>query len=295
MATPDSTTQMKQCSQKDSCIHPATKRGWLPKTTEYFFYSKAKQQYSAECKACAAKRQREYIGDPEVRERRRLRQIEYRKRPERQQVLSTYYQREDVITRYKVYNNREDVKARRRAQFLARKNANPDVIRQRKQNYYVKNREKILEKHRERRRNISTDERLRINNRLNIYWHKRRALQRQLPMNFTDDDWQRALDYFNGCCAVCGRPRGLWHTLAKDHWIPLSSPCPDNPGTVPTNIVPLCGGVGGCNESKNNRDATEWLRWRFGKRKARQTLKRIEEYFAWVTEQTDSTSSEIAG
>lgn len=33
------------------------------------------------------------------------------------------------------------------------------------------------------------------------------------------------------------------------------------------------------------RDPLEWLTDRFGPRKAKQILKRIEEYFAWVREQ----------
>src|SRR5581483_2176482 len=56
------------------------------------------------------------------------------------------------------------------------------------------------------------------------------ARKRSLPDTFTERDWQRALEYWDYKCAVCGRPRGLWHTLAADHWIPLTAP--DCPGTV---------------------------------------------------------------
>jgi hypothetical protein len=70
-----------------------------------------------------------------------------------------------------------------------------------------------------------------------------------------------------------------------DHWIALSDPRPDNPGTVPTNIVPLCHGIGGCNNRKSNRDPVEFLETEFGVRRARQILTRINAYFAWVKEQ----------
>lgn len=106
---------------------------------------------------------------------------------------------------------------------------------------------------------------------------RRLARKRSLPDTLTNADWQRCLSYFNGCCAVCGKPPGLWHTLAMDHWTALSSP--DCPGTVPTNIVPLCHGIDGCNNSKSNKPAEQWLIQKFGEKKARKILKRIHDYF----------------
>ena len=105
---------------------------------------------------------------------------------------------------------------------------------------------------------------------------RRRAREKSLPENFTASDWQYALDHFNGCCAVCGRQPGLWHTLAADHWIPLNAP--ECPGTVAWNIVPLCHGIGGCNNAKNAHDPVEWLTDVFGKRKGRAILRRIEAF-----------------
>lgn len=105
----------------------------------------------------------------------------------------------------------------------------------------------------------------------------RRARKCDLPDTFTNADWQHALAYFNHACAVCGRPQGLWHTLSADHWIPLSSA--DCPGTIPTNIVPLCHGQGGCNNGKKDKNADVWLIRRFGKKKAKQISERIQAYF----------------
>lgn len=110
--------------------------------------------------------------------------------------------------------------------------------------------------------------------------HQRLARELSLPEEYEASDWRRALDYFGGCCAVCGRPPGLWHTLSPDHWISLTAA--DCPGTIPKNIIPLCHGVGGCNNSKSNRNPIDWLIWKFGKRKANKIRKRIEAYFEWL-------------
>lgn len=107
--------------------------------------------------------------------------------------------------------------------------------------------------------------------------HSYRARKRSLAVQFSSEDWECAVKYFDGRCAVCGRPPGLWHTLAADHWIPLNSP--DCPGTIPINIVPLCHGIDGCNNSKHSKLPQEWLIWKFGKRKANSIFNRIMVYF----------------
>jgi ribosomal protein L37AE/L43A len=107
--------------------------------------------------------------------------------------------------------------------------------------------------------------------------------KRSLPHAFTEQDWERALEYWGHKCAVCGRPRGLWHTLAADHWIPLThSECP---GTVPTNIVPLCHGEGGCNNSKGKKMPDAWLAERLGEKPGFQKGVEIDAYFLWLKDQ----------
>lgn len=112
--------------------------------------------------------------------------------------------------------------------------------------------------------------------------NERRARKIGLPNNFTVNEWQDCLTYWHGCCAICDRPAGLWHTIAADHWIPLSSD--QCPGTIASNMLPLChslkDGEGGCNNSKFNRDPIEWLTQKLGPRKAKQKLAEIETYFA---------------
>jgi hypothetical protein len=112
---------------------------------------------------------------------------------------------------------------------------------------------------------------------------RRRARVLNLPDTFMIDDWRYALEYFNGCCAVCGRQlNDLFgeHYAAADHWIPISSP--NCPGTIPENMVPLCHGVDGCNNAKSATEPYEWLIRRFGKRKAGQINTRIQAFFATV-------------
>lgn len=106
---------------------------------------------------------------------------------------------------------------------------------------------------------------------------RRRARRRKLPDTMKQRDIEKCFAYFGHRCAVCGRPIGFWHTLAMDHWIPLTSP--ECPGTVPQNMIPLCHGIGGCNNAKHDKDPHEWLVATFGKRKATKIEKQIGAYF----------------
>ncbi len=172
----------------------------------------------------------------------------------------------------------------RRSEYMAKyRTAHRERIAERQVKYRAAHRERIAERKAKYNAEYFDSSRGKAANKMCD--HRRRARKRNLPHTFTAQNWQRALDYFGDCCAVCGRPQGLWHTLAADHWIPLSDPRFDNPGTVPTNIVPLCHGEGGCNNRKNNHDPVEWLQSTFGARKAAKILSRIEQYFQWVKEQ----------
>lgn len=72
------------------------------------------------------------------------------------------------------------------------------------------------------------------------------------------------------------------HTAAMDHWIPVNSP--DCPGTVATNMVPLCQGKNGCNNSKADRNPEDFLVSALGKRKASKKIEEINRYFRAVEE-----------
>lgn len=175
--------------------------------------------------------------------------------------------------------------------------ANPEASRLYQRQYYEVNRDKALKKH--RRWTASNADKVREYNRLYkatnsesgiVHSHRRRARKLALPDKFTSQDWTRCLEYFNYTCAVCGRQlRDLFatHTAAADHWIALTDKRPGNPGTVPWNIVPLCHGQRGCNGSKHNTPAEEWLKWKFGATRAAKILERVNAYFEWVKQRPE--------
>jgi len=116
------------------------------------------------------------------------------------------------------------------------------------------------------------------------YYEQYRVRRRNLPDSFSAREWEIAQSYWAHRCAICDRPRGLWHTLSQDHWIPLTDPtCP---GTIPTNILPMCYGTDGCNNSKGKKTPEFWLVEKLGKRKAKLKLEEIQTYFEWIGEQT---------
>jgi hypothetical protein len=124
----------------------------------------------------------------------------------------------------------------------------------------------------------------------NTIGQRRSARKRSLPDTLTAEQWQRCLDYFHHSCAVCGRDLDdtygeVDYVLAMDHWIPLTSP--NCPGTVVTNIVPLCHGKGGCNNSKGDNDPIQWVIETFDEFGGNRILTRIEGYFEWVKQQDD--------
>jgi len=163
-------------------------------------------------------------------------------------------------------------------------------------NWRSQHREALLAQQRERR--VKNPERFRNNEqrsrnrhrgqvrrRTAIYNQQRRALKKNLVNDFTEIQWQKALEYFEHRCAVCEQLPTFWNILARDHWIPLTK----GGGYTVANIIPLChsqkDGSDGCNNSKLNKDPEHWLISRFGKRKANAILKRINAYFEWVKQQ----------
>lgn len=153
--------------------------------------------------------------------------------------------------------------------------------------YRIKNTEKLNELGRQwgranRERRLENKRRWQRENRTKtrLSFSRREARKRSLPDSFTIEQAQSAIDYWHGCCAVCGRQANdLFgtHTLALDHWIPLA--LPDCPGTVAKNMIPLCHGKDGCNNYKHARNPVDWLTQAYGKRKAQVILARVQAYF----------------
>lgn len=263
-----------------------------PATVEYFKKAaRRKSGITSPCRNClkimrqdpahkAKKRIRDraYYSRPEVQERERRRKStpEYKVREKEHKCSAGYREKErerdrkrrltpEYQERVKHYRLRPDIQAREH-----KRNDTPEK-REYSRNYQRRRRlnPEFIEKEREYKNAPEVKEIYRIHVR------RRRARKADLPDTFTPNDWQRALDYFGGCCAVCGRQPGLWHKLSADHWTAITK----GGATTPGNIVPLCCGQDGCNNSKSNRDAEDWLTDKFGKRKAKQILKKIHGYF----------------
>jgi hypothetical protein len=212
-----------------------------------------------------------------------------------------------LIKRRKDYNeNKDSINQQRREAYAqdpekvlsshrAWDRRNPEKVRNQHKNYYMRNHEHI-------RRGVSEYQR---DNRERVrHWQKRRYYrdlldsrakgraiakrrnerQAALPLQFDYDDWQYALEYFDHCCAICGHKSENHRILAMDHWIPVSDPREDNLGTVPENIIPLCHGIGGCNNEKHNRDAKQWLIRKLGEEAGLTKLAEIEAYFQHLRE-----------
>lgn len=99
---------------------------------------------------------------------------------------------------------------------------------------------------------------------------RREARKRRLPTEWTVQEMRAAIKRWGNCCPVCGVDLdGKRHW---DHWIPLI--CPDCPGTVKKNMVPLCGR---CNTRKNDCLPDAWLKRMFPT--TWETIKkRVEDY-----------------
>lgn len=249
-----------------------------PATPEYFTRNNSTRDgLHTQCKECRQRKGRERwaANADELNARRR------ELYPEHAEARKVYHKkwreenREQVLAKKKEYyraNSEKDL-----ASSKAWREANPEKKKAYDREYAQKNKRRI----KERQRKWEADNRDRINEqkrpKRRIYQQLRESRKSELPTDFTQDDWDRAVDFFEGKCAACGRPPGLFHSLALDHWVPLSSP--DCPGTIPSNIVPLCHGVGGCNNSKHSKDPTEWLVWKFGKKKGKEVAAKVQQYF----------------
>lgn len=241
-----------------------------PATTEYFYICKREDDgLQFKCKACekayrvaSKEKRREYAREYRAKNADRLREEKRQYREENKEAIAKKKHDYHAV-------NRERISAWRKL-YYAR---NSRHLRDYQKKHKAANSSLIKRRYAVYRQ--SGGARVSQNNR--------RARSLSLVATFTTQQWHYALDYFRGCCAVCGRQlKDLFgtHTVAQDHWIPLSSP--NCPGTTVTNIVPLCHGEDGCNNSKKDRDPLEWLVWKYGKSKGMQIFKRVEAYLELV-------------
>lgn len=275
MADQDHTisTPTKRCSK---C------RNFFPATPIYFYRSrKEKSGLESCCKAC-----KKHINEPwRLRNKPRCaaytRAYRARQSPEERHVKGREYyaqNREKLLAKDKIYNKTKAFRARSVALYQQNRLRRLASSRESRE----KNRAKISARAKSRRlQNLAA-----MREKEKAYSSQRRARIRQLATDFTAQDWQKCLAYWDGCCAVCGRAEGLFWMIVPDHWIALCRSF--SPGHTKGNIVPLCHSMNGahqsCNLTKHARDPEEWLVWKLGPRKAKAKLKEIRTFFAVMQE-----------
>lgn len=263
--------------------------GWFLPTERYFLPHKhTKDRLNSWCRACCRERTRQWRAEnPE--HVRALERSYYQKNLERyREYHREYRRRHPESARQSEHRWREAHPEQKRASRRRWYHANPEKAKAQKRRTYLAHKvednarsqqwsrthpQAVYEKTR-RYRQTHPDKVLAL-------YRNRRARKRGLAHGFTASDWQKALDYFHGCCAYCGEPPGFWSHLAQDHFLPESR----GGGYTKDNIVPACHGIGGCNNHKSDSDPRKWLAKRFGKRKAKAILKQIQDYFEWVNNQ----------
>jgi hypothetical protein len=263
---PEGLKRCKDCQE----IFPATDE-WFKKE------SRRKSGVASICKKCASNYSQQYYRENGEAVREYNRQRYHADRDNQREISRRWYQ-----------NNKQ----RHREVSKRWYEANYEYARELDRKRYQQNRDTLLERSRQWRKENYAQYRA-----YNQEWiqknpekakaiaitrdSRRRARKRSLPNTFTPDDWRLALEYWDYRCAVCGRAEDESIAMAADHWIPLAHP--DCPGTVPTNIIVLCDGKGGCNTSKSKQNAAKWLVEKLGEEKAREKLAEIEAYFEYVT------------
>lgn len=202
----------------------------------------------------------------------------------------------------------DEVKASKREYYFR----NADKIKGKNKSYYETNKEKILaqvaeyrDKNRERinawmrtyyRENIeirkekdkeynkknkdkrqTRDKQYRQEHRAEIRLRNRSRKEKlsYVRGDFTQADWDNCLSYWGNRCAICGRTEGEGRIIAADHWIPLKG----GGITHKKNILPLCHGVDGCNNSKSARSPEKWTIERLGESNGTEKLLEINRFF----------------
>lgn len=97
-------------------------------------------------------------------------------------------------------------------------------------------------------------------------------LKKGLKCDFSLEQWEFAIKYFNNKCVYCGCEFADNNKPQYEHFIPISK----NGTFTANNILPACKS---CNSSKGNKDYAEWAEIKNLSPDVRQN---IEEYFAII-------------
>lgn len=212
--------EMKQCNK---C------KGIKTLTRENFYISAAhKGGFRHQCITCCKKADSARRNSPE----RKLKKAEYDKLHQKvHRERYTEYMREyrvknkDKIVEY-LLNYKEIYRPRKKEYDKEYRKLNKARIKKSKKLYRANN------KHLSR-----------------AQWQRRQALVRNLPNTLTIEEWEQAIQYFDGKCVYCKGDS----KLEQDHFIPVIK----NGGYERGNIVPSCKS---CNSSKKDRDFFEWYK-----------------------------------
>lgn len=255
--TPDAApVPMKTCT-KCGATTPATEFYRKKRLSEWL-------QVDSWCKECVRAQRREdrRTRGEDINAHRRRR---YAANPEHIRIQARQWRAE----------HREHISVQRRRRYAA----DPETARKRTLRWMANNPDKVAANE-ARKKSRQAENPEPYTRRKAVRAHRRLSREHQVPMLLTAPDIETCLQYFRHRCAICGRPPTSGVTVALDHWIPLVSP--ECPGTLVTNIVPLCHGVGGCNNKKHARDPFVWLYTIFPPLEAAMILHRIETYFRLI-------------
>lgn len=276
----------------------------FPKTSEYFHnQDTCKDGLRPECKQCHAERHRAWREthkeEKQAMDKRWREENLERKRANDKAYYEANKEAASEWGRQYREKNKVAISIRRRGY----RERHADRIRQQQKRYLSQNKEAIVERRRmwrERNKELIAQKKReeylanpeKVKSRVKA-WEKenpsrvkasrvirqsrRRARKLALPDTFTQIEWVTCLEYFHYCCAVCGKQlRDLLGEVEPhaDHWIPIASELCT--GTIAKNMVCLCNA---CNTSKNAKLPEQWLIEKYGKRKAKAILARVQAYF----------------
>lgn len=232
-----------------------------PATVEYFSERKeTKSGLRAQCRTCWSLYQKQYeIKNKERRQEYRDSRVDERKqyyqenKEQRKKYLSD--NAEHIKNRRKQYDNEnsehkscvgKEYYKNNKESIAIRENLyreeNAETIAERKKQYYQDNKETINKKHKIYNMNNREGSKMRS--------QKRRNLKASLVSDFTLEEWEKCLLFFDYKDAYTGLTMDI---SSQDHVIPLSK----GGNYTVSNIVPCDKNI---NASKSNKDMKKWYR-----------------------------------
>lgn len=213
----------------------------LPATTEFFHRHKiGKYGLRSKCKKCR------YEYEIKPNKEKLLQNARKWKKSNSGRVKQSrkkYYEehKEEELTNMKKYQDehREEI-AEQRKTYIEN---NKEKIKKTQKRYYEENKEAIFE--RNKKWNERNKDKIRMIDARKR--HKRQAIEKTLPADFSEKQWNECKLYFNNKCSYCGKNS----TLQQEHFIPVSK---GGEYTL-NNIIPACQS---CNSSKNNKSFFDW-------------------------------------